>query len=207
MSSYVLALNNDPAQTTGRKKLKNLSSFHEKFNYNWWSMNSDRRNLWKNQPNSIDIEITSYALLAFIESGGNFEMSESVFNWLVTQQNKFGGFTSAQDTIIGLFALHKYVSGSRTSKDISITFRMNDSDNEVISVNDDNNLVFQNKQLFGYKPSDVINVRAQGTGMAIVQVSFAYSTNVTGAWPLFILEPQVNKISTEFYLRLSLCLS
>jgi CD109 antigen len=38
-----------------------------------------------------------------------------------------------------------------------------------------------------------------------VQVSYQYNLNVTGAWPLFTLDPQVDKNSNVNHLQLSIC--
>lgn len=46
---------------------------------------------------------------------------------------------------------------------------------------------------------------ATGNGVALVQVSYSYNVNVTGAWPLFTLDPQVDKNSDSNHLQLSIC--
>jgi len=48
-------------------------------------------------------------------------------------------------------------------------------------------------------------VTATGTGLAIIKVSYRYNVNVTGAWPLFSLDPQVDKNSNANHLQLSVC--
>jgi len=50
-----------------------------------------------------------------------------------------------------------------------------------------------------------VNVTASGKGFALVQVSYQYNLNVTGAWPLFTLDPQVDKNSNANHLQLSVC--
>lgn len=51
----------------------------------------------------------------------------------------------------------------------------------------------------------LVNVTASGKGFALIQVSYQYNLNVTGAWPLFTLDPQVNKNSNANHLQLSIC--
>lgn len=43
--------------------------------------------------------------------------------------------------------------------------------------------------------------------MALAQVSYKYNTNVTSAWPRFVLDPTVNRNSHADYLHLSACAS
>lgn len=50
-----------------------------------------------------------------------------------------------------------------------------------------------------------VNITASGKGFVLVQVSYQYNLNVTGAWPLFTLDPQVDKNSNPNYLQLSVC--
>ena len=50
-----------------------------------------------------------------------------------------------------------------------------------------------------------MNITASGTGFALVQVTSRYNLNVTGAFPLFTLDPQVDQISTNDHLQLSIC--
>jgi CD109 antigen len=50
-----------------------------------------------------------------------------------------------------------------------------------------------------------IDISASGSGFAVVQVSYHYNLNVTGAWPLFTLDPQVDKNSDRNHLQLSIC--
>jgi CD109 antigen len=50
-----------------------------------------------------------------------------------------------------------------------------------------------------------IDISVSGSGFAVVQVSYRYNLNVTGAWPLFTLDPQVDKNSDGNHLQLSIC--
>ncbi len=56
---------------------------------------SDKNNPWTKVPNSINVEMTSYALLCYIERR-MYEDAVPILNWLITQQNSQGGFASTQ---------------------------------------------------------------------------------------------------------------
>ncbi|CRK99836.1 CLUMA_CG013142, isoform B [Clunio marinus] len=166
---------------------------------------SDEKNPWNSQPNSINIEMSAYALQAFIESG---LVSDAVpiMKWLVTQRNENGGFQSTQDTVVGLQALSKlaariFVPNSK----IDISMKYTDAAAANLNVNSDNSLILQKYEL----PSTVrdIEVTANGRGFGILQLSYQYNMNVTGAWPRFVLDPQVNRLSTKDFLHLTVCTS
>lgn len=55
------------------------------------------------------------------------------------------------------------------------------------------------------KRTRTVNITATGSGFAILKVSYRYNVNVTGAWPLFSLDPQVDKNSDVNHLQLSVC--
>lgn len=87
-----------------------------------WSkqmLKSDEKNPYNDQPNAINIEMTAYALQAFIEAGKESD-SIPILKWLITQRNENGGFQSTQDTVVGLQAMSKlaakmYVADSQVN--------------------------------------------------------------------------------------------
>lgn len=48
---------------------------------------------WRNQPNSLDVETTAYALLSYAQKGVQSQ-AFGVAKWLVTQRSDHGGFSS-----------------------------------------------------------------------------------------------------------------
>lgn len=65
---------------------------------------------------SAEVEMTAYALLAYITHYGPraIENTHNIAMWLSKQRNAFGGFSSTQDTVIGLNALSEFASLSFT---------------------------------------------------------------------------------------------
>ena len=166
---------------------------------------SDEKSPWKDQPNSVNAEMSAYAMQAFVESGLEND-AVPIMKWLVTQRNENGGFQSTQDTIVGLQALSKlakkiYVPNSR----VDISLQYNDATTANLNVNEGNALILQKYEL----PSTVrdIEISAKGRGFSILQLSYRYNMNVTGAWPRFVLDPQVNRLSTKDFLHLTVCTS
>lgn len=52
-----------------------------------------------------------------------------------------------------------------------------------------------------------VNVESTGTGVAIAQLSWGYNIEVTGAWPSFTLDPQLDRTSNTNQMTLSVCTS
>lgn len=51
------------------------------------------------QPPSVNVEITGYALLAFIAAGRILD-GLPIMKWILAQQGSSGGFGSTQDTVM-----------------------------------------------------------------------------------------------------------
>ncbi|XP_046569098.1 CD109 antigen-like [Haliotis rubra] len=96
------------------------------------------------QPN--DIQTTAYGLLAS-SARGDLKGGLPITNWLTSQRNPYGGFSSTQDTMVALHALTDYAqrahaSGFQVEVDIK-----SGSDNQHISVTDSNALVLQSREV------------------------------------------------------------
>lgn len=112
----------------------------------WWERpipTADSKNIWYKQPNTVNVEMTAYGLLAMIEAG-LYSDGLPVLKWLLNQRNDHGGFQSTQDTVVGLQALAKYGERiSTVSNNVQIELRYNEGMQSRISVNRDNSLVLQ----------------------------------------------------------------
>uniref|UniRef100_A0A1Q3FP24 CD109 antigen n=1 Tax=Culex tarsalis TaxID=7177 RepID=A0A1Q3FP24_CULTA len=174
----------------------------------WWHKpipESDSKNPWYGKPNSVNVEMSSYALLSFLEAGLDTD-ALPIMKWLISQRNDKGGFQSTQDTVVGLQALAKLAAKiSSKNNDVTIVVSYSENQQREIKVNSENNLILQKFEL----PSTAKNVdiKATGRGFAIVSLGYKYNMNVTGEWPRFVLDPQVNKNSNQDYLHLSVCTS
>lgn len=56
---------------------------------------AEKKNPHLLEPNSVDVEMTAYALLTYLQRG-LVEDGMPIMRWLVTQQNYEGGFASTQ---------------------------------------------------------------------------------------------------------------
>lgn len=56
---------------------------------------AEQGNPYTREPNSVDVEMTAYALLTYLQKG-LLEDGMPIMRWLVSQQNDEGGFASTQ---------------------------------------------------------------------------------------------------------------
>ncbi|XP_031828991.1 thioester-containing protein 1 allele R1 isoform X2 [Nomia melanderi] len=201
--TYVLNLAKHPYENAAFNLLESKAMM--KGDLKWWNkpVPKDDKNPWYSLPRSVDVEMTSYALLTYLRRN---LVSDSIplMKWLVKQRNAEGGFSSTQDTVIGIQALAK-LGEKLASKNnaISITFMYEGGGQSQMNINSDNSMILQ-KHILPRK-TRLVNVTGTGSGFALVQISFQYNLNVTGAWPLFTLDPQVDKNSNANHLQLSIC--
>ncbi|KAG5667285.1 hypothetical protein PVAND_015271 [Polypedilum vanderplanki] len=163
---------------------------------------------WRqNQVNSVNVEMSAYALQALLEAG---QESEAVPNmkWLVTQRNANGGFQSTQDTVVGLQALSRlatriYVPNSEIS--ITVKSKSNNKAQAQMTLNAGNALVLQKQEL----PSNErhFEIEATGKGFSILQISYKYNIDDSGKFPDLHSNQKLKKHQIKEFLQLSVCTS
>lgn len=164
------------------------------------------------KPDPLEVEATAYALLTLVQRSDT-DRAIPTLRWLVSKQNSNGGFSSTQDTVIGLQALGAIAQAISTSTlKMAVTIKEGGSKEgsseqsaaqQSFSFAPENALVLQQIEL---SPSTTwVEVAATGFGTAIVQVSYQYNIAVSAERPAFFLSPQKDKTSTENYLQLSIC--
>lgn len=162
---------------------------------------SESKNIWNFRPNAVNIEMTAYTLLAYIEAGREVD-GISIMKWLVTQRNKNGGFQSTQDTVVGLQALSKLAANIYDSKSsVEISVSPKSSPPIAINVNSANAMILQKFDL--PSSSRHFEVSAKGRGFSIFQISYRYNLDDAGKCPRFNLTPVIEKSSNKEFLHLS----
>nr|BAR45605.1 thioester-containing protein [Ammothea sp. RS-2014] len=212
--SYALQLVNSPRRDAAFQQLASRARFGEETMY--WSANVRKPNNPEevfHLPSSSDIEMTSYALMTYTLRG-DISTSLRIMKWLVERRNSLGGFTSTQDTVIGIQALTMLTNNLNIrGSNLEITYSYNENADhnntfpirKKINVNDQNSLNMQSRTL----PVTVRKVRisAEGRGIAMVQVSWSFNLKVSAPNPSFGLNPLVDKVSTKGYLQVSSCIN
>ncbi|XP_048061395.1 LOW QUALITY PROTEIN: alpha-1-inhibitor 3-like [Megalobrama amblycephala] len=129
---------------------------------------------------TLAVEISSYVLLAVLTeqplTAATLSYANRIVNWLVTQQNPYGGFTSTQDTVVALHALSVYaakvfsVDGSST---VTVQSSMAGGESYSFTVNRDNRLLYQEKPLKNVPGK--YSVKVTGSTYVSVQVACFYN--------------------------------
>ncbi|NWH63127.1 OVOS protein, partial [Geococcyx californianus] len=130
---------------------------------------------------SAEIEMTSYALLAFLNKAKltpeDLSYISRIVHWLVKQQNPYGGFSSSQDTVVALQALARY--GYLTfSKNGLNTVKVNlmESPSKTFQVNDKNRFLLQQASLPTIPGN--YSVELNGTGCVYLQTTLRYNVHL-----------------------------
>lgn len=145
ISAYALYAGNHPTKRIALTLLENQAKQNATRNHKWWGEDvpkSEEKNPWHYLPKSLDIEVTSYALLTYIEGGLIYD-AIPIVNWLVGQGNPFGGFASTQDTIVALQALSKLTERISAPSNMQVKFSYKKQESNNINVNKDNAMIIQ----------------------------------------------------------------
>ncbi|XP_017858383.1 PREDICTED: CD109 antigen isoform X2 [Drosophila arizonae] len=206
IAAVALQLAKHPQAKKVLDKLQGLAKLED--GRKWWSKSAEKPTTetsgfrtWR--PSSNDVEITSYVLMALLEEAPA-EDTLPIIKWLIAQRNSNGGFSSTQDTVIGLQALTKFAfkAGSGTGT-IDIDFVSSNGDNNgTINVNPENSLVLQSHIL--PKSTRKINFTAKGQGSAMVQLSYRYNLAEKDKKPSFKVTPTVKDTPMQ-QLTLEVC--
>uniref|UniRef100_A0A672Q704 Alpha-2-macroglobulin-like n=1 Tax=Sinocyclocheilus grahami TaxID=75366 RepID=A0A672Q704_SINGR len=126
---------------------------------------------------SLAVEISSYVLLAALTADSlttaDLGFANRIVSWLVKQQNAYGGFSSTQDTVVALQALSLYATKVFSSDGSSTVTVQSAGDTHLFDVNQDNKLLYQEKQLQNVPAKYSIEVK--GSACVSVQVCSAFS--------------------------------
>ncbi|XP_078491488.1 complement component C3 [Ciona intestinalis] len=154
---------------------------------------------YRTRPLALDIETTSYALLAQVAMSrvkdplvqADLDLGRKISLWLISQRNSNGGFRSTQDTVIGLQALSTYLSWISTVEpgiaDPRIDFEMEGAAGSAWAPPNaytnhiDNTNQRLKKQMAVPKnviEGTIVDVTSRGTGQGILSYRCTYRTVV-----------------------------
>ncbi|XP_052472873.1 alpha-2-macroglobulin isoform X3 [Carassius gibelio] len=126
---------------------------------------------------SLAVEISSYVLLAVLSADSlttaDLGFANRIVSWLVKQQNAYGGFSSTQDTVVALQALSLYATKVFSSDGFSTVTVQSAGDTHLFDINQDNKLLYQEKQLQNVPAKYSIEVK--GSTCVSVQVAQFYN--------------------------------
>ncbi|NXL86372.1 OVOS protein, partial [Alectura lathami] len=133
------------------------------------------------QAPSAEVEITSYVLLALLckpnRNQEDLTQASAIVQWIVRQQNPYGGFSSTQDTVIALQALAAYgeaTYNSVTQNGVKITSKK--TFEKIFTVTNENRLLLQQTPL--PEVHGKYSLTVNGTGCVLVQTALRYNIHL-----------------------------
>ncbi|XP_077262894.1 alpha-2-macroglobulin-like protein 1 [Temnothorax americanus] len=166
LSTYALTLLEHPKANNSMKSLMKRATRNN--DLLWWED--------KYKPSlGLSIEMTAYAVLSLVKLGGETNMVEALkaVRWMSKQRNAEGGFTSTQDTVLGLEALTKYATTmSSNATDLSVLVTAGEVD-QVYRMHNDNRMVLTQIRL-PVIPT-IVEIFAEGEGCVLVQSNIKYN--------------------------------
>ncbi|XP_030632009.1 alpha-2-macroglobulin [Chanos chanos] len=159
-------------------------AFSEAGRLSWSQSNSEHSD-------SLAVEISSYVLLAVLTnsplSAADLGYASRIVNWLVRQQNPYGGFSSTQDTVVALQALALYatrVFGSGGSSTMIV--ETSGGNRQLFDVNQSNKLLYQEKALQDIPGK--YSVKVEGSACVSVQMALFYNIPTSAEKSAFTIE-------------------
>ncbi|XP_078364931.1 CD109 antigen-like isoform X2 [Oculina patagonica] len=182
ITAYVLSLVGSAKKTKALTELRKMAI--EKDGLIYWEEKQDvskpSDNPWFRpyyRPRSADIEITAYALLAY-SVNKDISVGLPISRWLSQQRNSMGGYSSTQDTVVGLQALSEFAELIYTP-DIDFTVQLSSSADsnfrKIMTVNQQNSMVLQLVEIPNVAGS--LSVSANGRGIGMLQVGVTYNVD------------------------------
>ncbi|XP_076058869.1 CD109 antigen-like [Oratosquilla oratoria] len=201
VANYALHVADHPYKDTAFYQLEAKAQVKE--DMKWWHTEEFVKSHEETrEAHALDVEMTAYALQVYMLRGLARD-ALPVMRWLIRQRNANGGFISTQDTVVGMQALADLAEQiSAPSPDVNVRLIYGARGSNV-QVNTNNAMVMQKVEL----PDDTkeVEVSASGAGMAILQLTYHFNLEVTGASPAFSLDPQVDRTADRHKLRLTAC--
>jgi len=199
ITAYAMQLAQHKLKDSLMAKLKAKAETKDGFTF-WHKSAQIETKFGKKQSSSINVEMTAYALHAFIAAGLETE-AIPIMKWLLSQRNENGGFHSTQDTCVGLHALSKMAAKIYApNSDIKILLSYQNDIQAEMNVNKEKAMTLQKVDL--PKNAKHVDVSASGSGFSFLQVSYKYNVNAVDEPPRFKIQPELLPVASEENLHL-----
>ncbi|KAI6203725.1 hypothetical protein M3Y94_00589600 [Aphelenchoides besseyi] len=208
--TYALHLADSDKKEESLKMLEDLKVEDSEGNIHWAKSpqsekptnNLDNAVVYFHQAQPADVEMTSYALLSYMTLTDTAR-ALPIVRWLTTQRNPAGGFSSTQDTVIGLTALGSYAEKTYGS-DFNLQLNVqNGEDEHNFTINSDNSIVLQSYELSNL--NSPVQIVANGSGVAFVQVQYSYHRQALRDDVPFYCSKDLREVRSGNRLQLELC--
>uniref|UniRef100_A0A1I8PQF4 Thioester-containing protein 4 n=1 Tax=Stomoxys calcitrans TaxID=35570 RepID=A0A1I8PQF4_STOCA len=175
----------------------------------WWSSWDRPHQLrWWLYVYSSDVEISSYILLTLLDQPqASVDEVFPIIRWLVAQRNSYGGFSSTQDTVLGLQALIQFATLADykpAQMVVDITSKSEDKKkHESVKLNEENGILYQRFEMPA--KTKAVDFSAKGTGTAMVQIAYQYNIVDKDAKPSFVITHNKQSSALKSLLLMEVC--
>ncbi|NWH63128.1 OVOS protein, partial [Geococcyx californianus] len=166
----------------------------------WERSQSENSHSFLDHALSAEVEITSYVLLAWLykpnRSREDLSEASGIVQWIIRQQNPYGGFSSTQDTVIALQALAAYGEATYNSviqNVVKITSKK--PFEKVFIVNNGNRLLLQQIHIPEVRAKYSLTVN--GSGCVLMQAALRYNIHLPEGAFGFSLSVQTSNASCQ----------
>ncbi|NWX90083.1 OVOS protein, partial [Nothoprocta pentlandii] len=147
---------------------------------------------------SADVEITSYVLLALLykpkRNQEDLTKASEIVQWIIRQQNPYGGFSSTQDTVVALQALAAYGEATYNSVMQNVVKISSKKHFEnIFIISNDNRLLLQQIPLPEVPGNYSLSVN--GSGCVLMQTALRYNIHLPEGAFGFSLSVQTSNAS------------
>ncbi|NXY18288.1 OVOS protein, partial [Atrichornis clamosus] len=147
---------------------------------------------------SAEVEITSYVLLALLHKPNrnkeDLTKASGIVQWIIRQQNLYGGFSSTQDTVIALQALAAYGEATYNSASQNgVKISSKKPFEKVFTVNNENRLLLQQTAL--PEVPGKYSLTMNGSGCVFMQTALRYNIHLPEGSFGFLLSVQTSNAS------------
>ncbi|CAH1779861.1 unnamed protein product, partial [Owenia fusiformis] len=127
---------------------------------------------YNHQAGATLIETAAYALLTFVAKD-DMNNALPVLRWLTKQRNSLGGFSSTQDTVMGLWALSEFgIMATSGDINVAVSVTADTFTHSFDTITNTNAVILQCVVI--PQENDEVAVSMTGQGAGLVQVSLQY---------------------------------
>ncbi|XP_071985934.1 alpha-2-macroglobulin-like protein 1 isoform X3 [Engystomops pustulosus] len=166
----------------------------------WTQETKPQSESYWSKPNSVNVEMTSYVLLALASSKNPTKKDlgnmGAIVRWLSKQQNPKGGFSSTQDTVVALQALSLYSSKTYSKAgEMTVDVTTKKGFHHRFHVDSGNRLLLQKKQLPEVPGEYTVTVSGNGTIM--MQAVQSHNVNPKAGEDAFEMSAELSCVNSN----------
>ncbi|XP_062427192.1 ovostatin-like [Rhea pennata] len=196
--AFCLASKMEKCESFLRELQKSAKKLGGSMHWEQEGRSSEKSPSFLDHASSAEVEITSYVLLALLykpnRNQEDLTKASEIVQWIIRQQNPYGGFSSTQDTVIALQALAAYGEATYNSvmqNVVKITSKKYFE--KIFIVNNENRFLLQQIPL-PEVPGNY-NLMVNGNGCVLMQTALRYNIHLPEGAFGFSLSVQIANAS------------